>query len=642
MSHIGFRLLGPLAITIDGGEPPPDVLWRKNAALLVYLVCSPEHRRTREHLIGILWGEKTDAAARQSLREALRILRRALGTETVGTEFDDVSLQPADTVTDTATFLQCEVDHPSQAMQLVRGVFLEGFAVPNAPEFENWLASQRMEWGQRALDVRARVIKQELRTGNPRRASVIAMQGLHADPTSDLMVRLAMKSLALAGDRSAALRAYQAFTSELEELGVPPETETEQLRCRIQKERQWSLASQSGDPRGIRRPVLVARDSELNAALDLWSACINHSVPVLISTESDPGTGKTRLAEEVLGHARLDGALVLSVRGVAPDEIRDWIGLVCLADSGLVDAPGLASADPSAIATFVERLPEWSGRFPSGNQTPLQSLGDAMHALVHAVLDEQPVVLLLDDAHFIDTPTLDFIDTIVRDSSDKPLFIWVNTSPAHPRAEIDRLHAKIGRDIRGLHIKLAPFSTDDIQSLIDTLMQHLPEDQRKRLARRIVVDSGGIPFLAVELLYAVESGMELESIPAQWPQPEHTLTHTRPGDLPRAAVFAIRVGFRALSHMAQELLRVAAVIGEPATVVALAAGTGRSESDLDDALDELEWQHWIEADTRGYTFAARIVREVILADLITPGHRERILQRLDRAEADHSAPDASQ
>jgi hypothetical protein len=46
-----------------------------------------------------------------------------------------------------------------------------------------------------------------------------------------------------------------------------------------------------------------------------------------------------------------------------------------------------------------------------------------------------------------------------------------------------------------------------------------------------------------------------------------------------------------------------------------------------DALDELEWARWVNADPRGYAFVARIVREVVASDMTTPGQRQRIRDR---------------
>ena len=77
---IAVRTLGPVTVEINGGPPPPELLWRRNLALLVYLACSPRRVRTREHLTGLLWPDKDERAARHSLNEALRLLRQCRGS----------------------------------------------------------------------------------------------------------------------------------------------------------------------------------------------------------------------------------------------------------------------------------------------------------------------------------------------------------------------------------------------------------------------------------------------------------------------------------------------------------------------------------------------------------------------------------
>ena len=56
-------------------------------------------------------------------------------------------------------------------------------------------------------------------------------------------------------------------------------------------------------------------------------------------------------------------------------------------------------------------------------------------------------------------------------------------------------------------------------------------------------------------------------------------------------------------------------------------------SDLDPArarpaLDELEREHWLLDDGRGYTFRARLVREIIARDMLTGGQKRRVLERV--------------
>ena len=83
---------GPPTARVDGGAPPPDVLWRKHLALLVYLALSPNRARAREHLLGLLWPERTQDRARHSLNEAVRRLRTGLGSERIISERDTLVL----------------------------------------------------------------------------------------------------------------------------------------------------------------------------------------------------------------------------------------------------------------------------------------------------------------------------------------------------------------------------------------------------------------------------------------------------------------------------------------------------------------------------------------------------------------------
>ena len=48
---IRFQTLGTLEVTLDGAEPPSQLLWKKNFALLLYLARAPKRRCTREELI---------------------------------------------------------------------------------------------------------------------------------------------------------------------------------------------------------------------------------------------------------------------------------------------------------------------------------------------------------------------------------------------------------------------------------------------------------------------------------------------------------------------------------------------------------------------------------------------------------------
>jgi predicted ATPase len=148
-----------------------------------------------------------------------------------------------------------------------------------------------------------------------------------------------------------------------------------------------------------------------------------------------------------------------------------------------------------------------------------------------------------------------------------------------------------------------------------------------RVVRRVVTDSAGIPLLALELLNAVSRGLELRASAKAWPATSATLDDTLPSDVPDAIVAAIRVNFRRLSRAARDVLTAAAVLGERVAPAELARVTDLARPELDSALDELEWHHWLSAEGRGYSFVARLARRVIGEEMLTPGQRRRLLER---------------
>jgi DNA-binding GntR family transcriptional regulator len=71
---------------------------------------------------------------------------------------------------------------------------------------------------------------------------------------------------------------------------------------------------------------------------------------------------------------------------------------------------------------------------------------------------------------------------------------------------------------------------------------------------------------------------------------------------------------------------VAAALGDRVSSDLMARITSLSPADLAGALDELEWNRWLIFEPRGYSFLARVTRQVIARDMLTPGQRQRVLE----------------
>ncbi len=626
---ISCRTLGAVEVTVDGLDAPTELLWRKNLALLIYLARSPNRSRARQHLTALLWGDKPDRAARQSLREALRALRRWLGEDALQTEGDVIRLDPQIVQLDTDRFEDLEAAGDLRgAADLVAGEFLEGFSVADASDFEDWLAVERARWRTRGVAAVVGVCEAFLARGEIAVAAEEAFRAITLDPTADTAVRAAMRAQALWGDRAGALARFEEFAARLRELGTEPDQATKSLAERVRRQRTWTLSESvpQDNQRGaeLRRAPLVGRERELEQLVSVWHACVHDRRAAAVVLEADLGVGKTRLAEELLERARLEGGTVAAVRCVEADFSRPFSGILGLAQSGLLDAPGVTAAMPNVLAAFAAAIPEWADRFGLP-ESASGDLGQALTDIARAVAEEQPVLFFTDDAQWCDHESLLALTAVTRDLNRWPVLACFAVSPQPPRPELDDLRSRIGRDVSGVTVRLDRLSDDALCRLARWAVPSYDDAQIDRLARRVAADSAGLPLLAVELLHAVALGLDLEQMRGAWPEPFRTLSHTLPGDLPDAIVAAIRMGFRRLSAPSQRVLGGASILPTPTPIEALGAASALAGDDLDAALDELEWQRWLTADSRGYSFVAKIVREVITRDMLTEGQKERIL-----------------
>jgi predicted ATPase len=280
------------------------------------------------------------------------------------------------------------------------------------------------------------------------------------------------------------------------------------------------------------------------------------------------------------------------------------------------------------LAALGLRLVEWADRFPVRKAEPLP-LPSALYEVLHAALEEGPILLVVDDAQWLDVESARALEALLRDVGNQPCTLLVGARAHPPHPVLDDLRSRIGRELRGAVVDVPPLDLTALSALTEWAVPAFDEDARARLARRLLVDTAGLPLLAVEILHAVALGLDLGTIAGAWPDPQRTLDQTLPGDLPDAVRAAIRTGFRRLSANAQRLLCATALAPRPADAALLQRATGLEPVELEQALDEAEWQRWLQVDPRGYDFVARILGDVIEQDMLTAGQRQRLRAALD-------------
>src|SRR5436189_3135591 len=124
----------------------------------------------------------------------------------------------------------CDGGDFEEACLRYRGDFLAGFALGDCPEFDDWAFYRREALRGRLMHALERLVQDKNAAGDHFAATVHAGRLVELDPLSEVYGRHLIRSLLLAGDRSAAERHHAALTQRLrDELGVAPEAETEAL-----------------------------------------------------------------------------------------------------------------------------------------------------------------------------------------------------------------------------------------------------------------------------------------------------------------------------------------------------------------------------------------------------------------------------
>ena len=236
-----IRLLGGFEASLGDGKPLA-LKGRKTQALLAVLAVSPGTALSREKLTNILWSDRGDEQARGSLRQALAELRRALGEDDslyVVADRDSVMLETKHLDCDVVKLEQLvgigTVGNLEQASELYRGDLLDGIGVTD-PSFEDWLTGERArlsELTQRAMNG---LLEKQTEAGEGDKAVSTARRLLALDPLQEQVHRALMRLYIDQGDRSMALKQYQACREVLKaELGIEPEAETQTLHEEIRQ-----------------------------------------------------------------------------------------------------------------------------------------------------------------------------------------------------------------------------------------------------------------------------------------------------------------------------------------------------------------------------------------------------------------------
>ncbi|MFZ2267303.1 MAG: BTAD domain-containing putative transcriptional regulator [Azonexus sp.] len=262
---------------------------------------------SRKKLAALFWPDLPGEAALDNLRQVLLKLRHALNAPPAAPAClivarDAVSINAAAlNAFDVAEFLRpipgkpsaspeqssSLLTHMARQVTLYRGEFLAGFSLPECPEFEDWLQTQREALQRHALDLLNRLTDGHEQLGDYALALSFIQRYLELAPWDEKAHQRAMRLYARQGEGSKALAQYYSCCRILKnELGISPGEVTTRLAEAIRSEHCRPAASLPGHEEKRRVTVLycelsVGELDDPDEAMELLQPARRHALTQL-------------------------------------------------------------------------------------------------------------------------------------------------------------------------------------------------------------------------------------------------------------------------------------------------------------------------------------------------------------------------
>src|SRR5919109_857352 len=604
--EIEFKLLGPLEVR---GEHGPITLGPpQQRALLALLLLNANRVVSRDRLIDELWGGQPPATAAKLVHVYVSRLRKALEPDRrQGDEHRILVTRPP------GYLLAVKPDQLDLGQfERLRGEAREAVAASDPDGAARKLREAHALWrGPPLADLAYEAFAQgeiarleELRlTAEEERFDAELALGRHAEaigeleslagkhPVRERLRAQLMLALYRWGRQAEALEVSRDARGPLpHDLGTEPSRELRELQQAILEQDPALDRPPLGETRSpppvpeastpASRGAFVGRGrelGELEAALE--DALAGGGRLTLLVGE--PGIGKSRLAEELIATARARGAEGAVGRcweaGGAP---AYWPWVQSLRAYLREMEPGALRAQLGAgAADLAQLLPELRELLPDLPEPPaLESEGarfrlfESVTSLLRGATQARPLVLVLDDLHAADEPSLLLLQFVAREIADARVLVVCAFRDVDPtmREPLASAVAELVREPHAAQIELAGLSDADVAEYIELSTGVEPAP---RLVEAIHAETEGSPLFVAETVRLLDAEGQIAESDAQMRIPSGI-----------RAVIDQRVG--RLPERCRSFLVPAAVMGREFELDALTRLTGLAPGELLDALDE--------------------------------------------------------
>jgi predicted ATPase len=322
----------------------------------------------------------------------------------------------------------------------------------------------------------------------------------------------------------------------------------------------------------VNRPVLCPKIIGRSPELGLLSLLVEQARGgqghvALIAGEA--GIGKSRLMSELRASASQQGFLVMQGACFPADLSYPYAPLLDLLRSLVASNPNVSlTADVKTLAQDIfpllpELVPDQTPILPRLEpEQEKHRLFAVMAAFFLRLSTRSPLLLIIEDIHWSDDTSLDFLHYLVRRSASQPLLLLVTYRYEEIGSALSNWLAQLDRERLAHKIRLAPLERNAVDTMLSAIFEERHTSfEMRRFLRGELLDAlytltEGTPFFVEETLGSLLAAGDIFYVQGYW--------NRKPASevsIPQSIQDAVQQRTARLSEAARYVLTLAAVAG---------------------------------------------------------------------------------
>lgn len=363
-------------------------------------------------------------------------------------------------------------------------------------------------------------------------------------------------------------------------------------------------------------PVLVGRSQELDQLENALAVAQGDGRCVLVGGEA--GIGKSRLLAELRGRAVERGFATLAGRCFEQDAAFPYAPLIDLLRTHFARQPAadiLAVLGPQA-PIIARLLPELALHLAEQPPMPAaeadkRRLFAALAAFLWRQAEAEPLLLTVEDLHWSDAASLEFLLFLARRSAPYPLLLLLTYRSTEGQTALAPFLTGLDREPIAQSLLLKPLTRAEVARMLQAILDQ-PESPSAEFVAAVHSLTEGNPFFTEEILTSLIAEGDIFLVEGRWERKPLAQIH-----IPDSVQRLIEQRLNRLTRPARNLLDLAAISGRSFDVTILQALTGHGDRELLAFIKELmAAQLVVEESAEQFAFRHALTREALYNQLL--------------------------